>query len=353
MANKIFYKKHNVLIGFVLLVVLLSSCGTGGGSAKFTEKDGHKQFKKESGEFAQAEWVTIKGNEYYFDMNGYLQTDQWLENEYYVDSTGKKLVKAWYTDKDGKTYYLSSSGKYLRGVTATIDGKDYYFDKEGVLAKDKFFFNEDEKYMHANDDGVIDKPNNLITIEGETYFIDDKGLLYTNGWKEIDKANYYFNDNGKMVKNSWVDATYYVDADGKMLKGTTSPEGYELDKEGKVLEKYKNKLLANDFKYLYLKYCNEAWAECGSDGSFISIDTNPGDYEKNDYRSTEYLKDALEATKSILKDLGFPDYVYKNMGETTPLDGKQKEANGDVTVTWSYRSGYGLEVMFMKKHAEE
>ena len=352
MVNKDFYKKYNTLIGFALSIVLLSSCGIGS-NVKFIEKDGHKQYKKESGKLAQAEWVTIKGNEYYFDMNGYLQTEQWLENEYYVDSTGKKLVKAWYTDKDGKTYYLSSNGKYLRGVTATIDGKDYYFDKGGVLAKDKFFFNEDEKYMHANADGMIDKPNNLINIEGETYFIDDKGLLFTNGWKEIEKVNYYFNDNGKMVKNSWVDATYYVDADGKMLRNTTSPEGYELDKEGKVLEQYKNKLLANDFKYLYLKYCDDKWAECGSDGSFISIDTNPGNYDSSDYRSSTYLRDATGATKSILKDLGFPDYVYKSMEKTTSLDGKQKEVNGDVIVTWSYRPGNGLEVMFMKKRVEE
>ncbi|MBQ2205299.1 MAG: hypothetical protein II411_05345, partial [Lachnospiraceae bacterium] len=111
----------------IMMVFVLISCTGGGGSAKFENVNGQKKYKKDNGEMAQAEWVTIGNSEYYFDMNGNLKTNSWVENEYYVGSDGKKLVKSWFEDKEAnKKYYLSSSGKYLRDTLATIGNSDYY-----------------------------------------------------------------------------------------------------------------------------------------------------------------------------------------------------------------------------------
>lgn len=334
----------------VILMLLLVSCSGGAGSAKFENVDGQKKYKKDNGEMAQAEWVTIDGNDYYFDMNGYLQTDKWIDDLYRVDSNGKKLVKAWWTDPDSdKTYYLSSNGSYLKDTLVTIDNKDYYFSKDGSLIKNKVFLNSDNKYMYADEKGIINNSGSLININNDTYYVDKMGIIFTGGWKEIDKDWYYFNHNGPMKKNEWYEATYYFDENGKMLKNAKSPEGYEVDGDGKVLEQYKSELLAKDFKYIYQVYCKYPWGEVGKDGSYISIDTNPGDLERKEYGASIYIKEASDAIEEILKNLGFPDYVYKNMNNTSYADGKQTETSGDVTVTWGYHPDKGLEVMFMKK----
>ncbi len=68
----------------------------------------------------------------------------------------------------GRTYYLGAEKKLTTGL-AKIGGKSYFFDKDGVMAQDKF-----------------------VTL---------------------DKKLYYFGTNGAMVKNTKVGA-YTIDADG-------------------------------------------------------------------------------------------------------------------------------------------
>jgi len=351
MFNGNYMKRIIEKVLVILVILVLASCSGGNGSAKFENVDGQKKYKKDNGEMAQAEWVTIGGNDYYFDMNGYLQTDKWIDDLYRVDSNGKKLVKAWWTDTEsGKTYYLSSNGTYLKDTLATIDNKDYYFNKSGSLIKNEVFLNSDSKYMYADENGIINNSGGLVNINDDTYYIDKMGIIFTGGWKEINKDWYYFNYNGPMKKNEWYEATYYFGENGKMLKNGKSPEGYEVDGDGKVLEQYKSELLAKDFKYIYQVYCKYPWGEVGKDGSYISIDTNPDDIDDKKYGSTLYLKEATESIEEILKILGFSDYVYKNMMKTSYADRKQTETAGDVTVTWEYHPDKGLEVMFMKKN---
>lgn len=343
--------KRIIKKGMVIMVTLvLVSCTGGGGSAKFENANGQKKYKKENGEMAQAEWVTIGSGEYYFDMNGNLKTNSWVDNEFYVGNDGKKLVKSWHEDKEkNKKYYLSSSGKYLRDTLATIGNSDYYFNSSGELIIDRVFDDKDGNKRYADKDGKVNQSNSLVAVGEKVYFIDKMGKIFTDGWKEIGKDWYCFNYDGSMKKNEWYEATYYLGSDGKMLKNATSPDGYEIDGEGKVLEKYKSELLAKDFSYVYQLYCKFPWADIGKDGSYISIDTNPDNADDKKYEATMYMKDSTDAIKKILEVLGFPSYVYKNMGTTSYSDGKQTEVLGNITVTWSYHPDEGLEVMFMKK----
>ncbi len=97
-----------------------------------------------------------------------------------------------------------------------------------------------------------------------------------------------------------------------------------------------------DFKALYNKYCKSTWAEYGSDGSYLSIDTNPYDWDDDGLAYPE----AYTAIKNVASALGMPSSLINDMGETTSLDGKQTETYGDVTVTWKYHPDKGLEVTF-------
>jgi len=59
---------------------------------------------------------------------------------------------------------------------------------------------------------------------------------YAKGWKEIDGNWYYFQFDGKMITDQWVDNAYYVGGDGKMLKNTTTPDGYKVGPDGKWIQ---------------------------------------------------------------------------------------------------------------------
>ncbi|MBE6621724.1 MAG: zinc-ribbon domain-containing protein [Ruminococcaceae bacterium] len=101
-----------------------------------------------------------------------------------------------------------------------------------------------------------------------------------------------------------------------------------------------------DFEKLYDEYCTSIWADVGSDGSYLSIDTNP--YEKDD-DGLAYPA-AYTAIKEVNKALGLPESVISEMGETTSADGKQTETFEEqgVTVSWKYHPDKGLEVTYKK-----
>ena len=72
------------------------------------------------------------------------------------------------------------------------------------------------------------------------------------------------------------------------------------------------------FQQLYDQYCLSIWADVGSDGSYLSIDTNP--YDKDD--SGLAYPAAYVAVKEVNKALELPESVITEMSETTGADGK-------------------------------
>lgn len=97
-----------------------------------------------------------------------------------------------------------------------------------------------------------------------------------------------------------------------------------------------------DFKAIYDKYCESTWATVGSDGSYLSIDTNPKD--KDDY--SDY--DALAAIFAVNEALGLPDSLGDSMLSTTALMGRQSEQyeKQGVSVSWWYHPDKGMEVSY-------
>ncbi len=99
-----------------------------------------------------------------------------------------------------------------------------------------------------------------------------------------------------------------------------------------------------NFKDIYKKHCDSTWAEVGSDGSYLSLDTNP--FDEEDEGLAYY--DAYKAIEEINKELGLPESLFADMGQTSSSDGKQMETFGEISVTWKYHPDYGLEVTYKK-----
>ncbi len=98
-----------------------------------------------------------------------------------------------------------------------------------------------------------------------------------------------------------------------------------------------------DFNDMYSDIANETWCEIGSDGTWMSIDTNP--YDLDDH--TEF--DAYFIIETINDELGFSSSLWNRMGETSSLDGRQDDETDKYTVSWKYHPNNGMEVTYEVK----
>lgn len=98
-----------------------------------------------------------------------------------------------------------------------------------------------------------------------------------------------------------------------------------------------------DFQAMYNDYCTSTFASVASDGSYLSIDTNPTD--KDDYFDYE----AYAAIMAINEAIGFPESVLNRMNQTRSMDGIQSYSNDEVEVTWTYHPNKGMEVNYSLK----
>ncbi|MBQ4528357.1 MAG: zinc ribbon domain-containing protein [Clostridia bacterium] len=96
---------------------------------------------------------------------------------------------------------------------------------------------------------------------------------------------------------------------------------------------------SDEFSYL----SGESYCDIASDGSYMSIDTNP--YDQEDY----YDSEAVSAVPEINEKLGFSESVYQKMLQTRSLDGRVSDENENFRVSWTYHPDSGLEVMYEKK----
>jgi RNA polymerase subunit RPABC4/transcription elongation factor Spt4 len=104
------------------------------------------------------------------------------------------------------------------------------------------------------------------------------------------------------------------------------------------------KINAPDFNTLYNTINSDAkygWT-LGSDGSYLSADTNV--YDLDDYSNSAIWY----SIKDMNEKLGLPESINNDMSQTSALMGKQSETyeNIGITVTWTYHPDHGLEVTY-------
>lgn len=143
-------------------------------------------------------------------------------------------------------------------------------------------------------------------------------------WKSSNDSVATVNSNGKITAKGEGSCTISVTAGGKSDSLTVTVKS------------------GPDFKAMYNQYCKSTWASYGSDGSYLSIDTNPYDWDDDGLAYPE----AYTAIGKVNTALGLPSSLLNDMGQTTGADGKQSETFGDITVSWKYHPDKGLEVTY-------
>lgn len=107
-------------------------------------------------------WKTIDGVQYYFNENGYMASDEYIKsnnykndkNLYYVDNNGAWDLKSYQWKSNNKGWWIegTTTGWYPKNEWAKIDGKWYYFGKDGYMVTGKVRIGL--KYYYFNSDGT-------------------------------------------------------------------------------------------------------------------------------------------------------------------------------------------------------
>lgn len=183
-------------------------------------------FAPDTGEKVKNQFVNINfnNNRYYNPVfNGWL----------YFGQDGA-AVQGWQTIDGKRMYFLTnkdadSAPNYARQVSAqvkdrlqTIDGKDYYFDNDGVLQTNKDVTINGKNY-HLNENGVATAEDLNVGGHWEertlhdsrtnkdfkaNVYVDKNGTLVT-GLQTIDGKKYYFFGNGEQAKDTIIEQSGY------------------------------------------------------------------------------------------------------------------------------------------------
>ena len=244
----------------------------------------------------------LDGNWYWFDSNGYMETNCWKKNNedwYYLDANGachvgwKNISGKWYYFDPGKssTEYEDKGKMLSDGIHSVeeyerVDGKDitvnnlYYFDKNGAMQTG--WIDYQGNWYYALSSGKLAK--NLVAIDGIYHLFDEDGIWKekigagSEGWIQAGGEYYYVGSDGKLItgKKEWINGKYYCfDKNGAVLRS----ELYAFLKE---------EATGPDSRIVYYIYFGEDGAMVTSEFRYLSLDVdNDEDHDSKDVSKYE------------------------------------------------------------------
>lgn len=160
--------------------------------SQFKTIDGKTYYFKWDGSFYKDGAYYIGSDQYYFDVNGVMQTNFEYENKYFGED-GKAVSMQW-VQFGNKWRYYGADTTYCTGQFVYMNDEFYAFDDDGFAL------------------------SGWQKIGDYWYYLTEKGLSLTNQW--VDGDMYYVDADGKMVTDKWIDNSNYVGADGKKTVNT-------------------------------------------------------------------------------------------------------------------------------------
>ena len=267
-----------------------------------------------------ASWKMVGDDWYYFNHSTYAAVTG--EYNYYgiiynFDDEGRLLHGTWVKDDNGTRYYRYKN-TYYYFTFAEIDGKTYYFDKNGYMVtgyanvansqiggtyKWHLFaddgehvqlcdgvMNVDGTYKYFEDGFLVAK--SLVEVDGDIYYIRTGGVAatgkyYVGKWSSDELAAkypegyYYFDQTGKMINRGIINLgadNYYIENNVPTAAGLVEVDGeYYFARTTGVLAKG---------KYYVTKYSDPALAELFPTAKYYYFDET-GKLVRNAIYTTE------------------------------------------------------------------
>ena len=179
-------------------------------SKKITTANG-TQFIKADGNPARSEWVTIDGVMYYFNDDTFNASSEWRDGKW-INADGSctyEGILQWKSNSTG-WWVEDSAGWYPVSSWQKIDGIWYYFNSSGYMASGEYY-----NGYWFNSDGSWNSMYYLSWKSNSTgwWVEDEAGWWPVNSWLKIDGYWYYFDSNGYMVTNQYIDG-WWIGSDG-------------------------------------------------------------------------------------------------------------------------------------------
>lgn len=165
----------------------------------------------------------------------------------YTSLAGNTLVTG--VERDGVrliVVVMKSSGSHYTDTKALLD---YGFTNYQALTKGNTqtgnnqtgnnqgaagWVQDGQNWHYMKPDGKK-AANELVTINGLDYWFDANAVMAV-GWRQFDGGVwYYFKQAGYMAKSCWIEDQgdwFYLGADGKLLTNATTPDGYPVNENG-------------------------------------------------------------------------------------------------------------------------
>ena len=356
--------------------------------AEWKQLNGKWWYQHKDGTCTKNDFETISGQTYYFDGNGYMVTG-WKEINnklYFFNASGVMAKNVWqgayYLGSDGVMltnaftpdgYYVGSDGAYVRNQKVTVDGKTYYLNADGKVAKNQwsgdyyldgngnvvknrwvgnYWCGEDGKYVKSSwvDNHKYYVGSNGIYVTNQwvgDYYLNGAGLVTKNAWV----GSYWCGEDGKYVKSSWVDNNkYYVGSNGVYVTNQWVGD-YYLNGAGLVT---KNAWVGDYWCGSDGKYVKNAWVGsywCGEDGKYVKsswVDNNKyyvgsnGIYVTNQWVGDYYLNGAGLVTKNAWVGSYWCGEDGKYMKSSWVDNGKYYVGSNGIYVTNQWVGDYYL-----------
>ena len=109
-----------------------SNVGTSASGGTWKQNDTGWWYEYADGSYESNGFRNIDGKDYYFDENGYMKADEFVQGKW-LDHSGEASGEYQWT-KDGDNWqYENNDGSKIKGNWAIIDGEWYYFDEDGHM----------------------------------------------------------------------------------------------------------------------------------------------------------------------------------------------------------------------------
>ena len=249
------------------------------------ENSGFKKIENEtyyftSNGYAKTGWLSVNNNWYFFKNSGCMITSNWV-GFYYMDSDGKMKTNSFTPDG----YYVGNDGAYYRNRWVKVENKYYYTNSAGLIVKNAwigaYYLGSDGVMMinsftpdgyYVGSDGVYVR-NQKVTVDGKEYYLNADGKVAKNQWS----GDYYLDGNGNVVKNHWA-GNYWCGADGRYVKSSWVDDGrYYVGPNGVYVT---NQWIGDYYLNGAGLVTKNAWVGnywCGSDGKYVKsswVDNN-------------------------------------------------------------------------------
>ena len=171
----------------------------------------------DNGWYPKDQWLWINGNRYYFNSNGYMESNGYRDG-CWLTSSG-----AWDTryskgtwKQDSKGWWYTDNGWYPKDQWLWIDGSRYYFNSSGYRETDSY---RDGCWLTSSGAWDTRFGNGTWKQDSRGWWFDDNGWYPKNQWLRIDGTNYWFDSNGywntsgQKKPNVTVKDAYYAETD--------------------------------------------------------------------------------------------------------------------------------------------